>query len=59
MLTVCVSVADLDHDWIRMQLGLWTRIQEGKNDPQKKSLQISCFEVLDILFGGLVDSLLA
>jgi hypothetical protein len=25
----------LDPDWIRIQLGHWIRIQEGKNDPQK------------------------
>jgi hypothetical protein len=24
-----------DPDWIRIQSGLWIRIQEGKNDPQK------------------------
>ena len=28
---------------------LWIRIQEGKNDPQKKSKECSCFEVLDVL----------
>ncbi len=26
---------DPDPDWIRIQSGLWIRIQEGKNDPQK------------------------
>jgi hypothetical protein len=25
----------VDPDWIRIQSGLWIRIQEGKNDPQK------------------------
>ncbi len=28
-------VADPDPNWIRIQLGQWVRIQEGKNDPQK------------------------
>ncbi len=28
-------VVDPDPDWIRIQSGLWIRIQEGKNDPQK------------------------
>jgi hypothetical protein len=49
---------------------LWIRIQEGKNDPQKKSKECSCFEVLDvlraegfscslgILYGGLGISIL-
>jgi hypothetical protein len=33
---------------------LLIRIQEGKNDPQnRKSTEFSCFEVLDVLFGGL------
>jgi hypothetical protein len=46
---------------IRIQSGQWIRIQEGKNDPQKieKKKNISCFEVLDILFGGLKASLVA
>jgi hypothetical protein len=26
---------DPDPYWIRIQSGLWIRIQEGKNDPQK------------------------
>jgi hypothetical protein len=28
----CVS----DQNWIQIQSGQWIRIQEGKNDPQKK-----------------------
>jgi hypothetical protein len=34
--------------------GIRIRIQEGKNDPQKKekNLEISCFEALDVLFGA-------
>jgi hypothetical protein len=34
----------------------WIRIQECKNRPQKikKSEEISCFEVLDVLFCGLM-----
>jgi hypothetical protein len=34
------------------------RIQEGKNDPQKKkkSKEIVCFEMLDVLFCGLKTS---
>jgi hypothetical protein len=37
--------------WIRINLSCWIRIriQEGKNDPQK-STELSCFEVLDVLF---------
>jgi hypothetical protein len=38
--------------WIRVRI--WTRIQiqEGKKDDQKEKifLEISCFEVLDVLF---------
>jgi hypothetical protein len=38
--------------WIRTVFGIQIRIQEGKNDPQKKEniKKISCFEVLDVLF---------
>jgi hypothetical protein len=36
---------------IRIQSGQWIRIQEGKNDPQKKKkFNSSSFEVLDGLF---------
>jgi hypothetical protein len=41
---------------------IWIRIQESKIDPQKrrkKKLEISCFEVLDVLFGGLKAFLVA
>jgi hypothetical protein len=39
-------------------LSCWIRIQESKNDPQKKkkSKEISCFELLDVLFLGLKAS---
>jgi hypothetical protein len=56
----CVSDPDPepDPDWIWIQLGLWIRIMNpvrihaGKNDP-KKSFEVSCFEVLNVHFGGL------
>jgi hypothetical protein len=36
---------------IRIQSGQWIRIQEGKNDlKNRKSSEISCFELLDVLF---------
>jgi hypothetical protein len=43
---------DPDPYWIRIKWGAWFRIEEGKNDPEKieNGLQISCFEVLDVLF---------
>jgi hypothetical protein len=32
----------------------WIQIKDGKNGPQKnKSKETSCFEMLDVLFGGL------
>jgi hypothetical protein len=36
----------------------WIRIQEGNNDTQKlaKVREISCFEVLDVLFRGMKAS---
>jgi hypothetical protein len=46
--------------WIRIRINLscWIRIriQEGKNDLQiyKKSKEFSCFEMLDVLFCGLM-----
>ncbi len=40
--------------WIRIRIGI--QIQEGKNGPQKKSTEFSCFEVLDVLFWGLKAS---
>jgi hypothetical protein len=40
---------------IRINLSCWIRIQEGKEGPQKKkkSEEISCFELLDVLFSEL------
>jgi hypothetical protein len=42
-------------------LGLWARIQEGKNDPQKKKIEISCFDARYSLWeaGGFPCSLKA
>jgi hypothetical protein len=50
MTAIRASVVDLDpHDFGRLD-----RIQEGKNDPQKKNKKWRdiIFEVLDILFWG-------
>jgi hypothetical protein len=52
----------LDLDSIRSRgsgsvFGIRIRIQEGKNDHQKKNLfEISCFEVLDVLLSELKAS---
>ncbi len=44
------SVSDPDPD-------LGFRVHAGKNDPQKKKKsEVSCFEVMNILFGGLETS---
>ena len=53
---------DPDPDWIRIQLSLWIRIRNPDPDPGGrptkigKSEEISCFEELDVLFGGLKAS---
>jgi hypothetical protein len=54
-------ILDSDPDWFRIQSGQWIRIQEGKNDPQKigKFFEMSCFEVLEVLFSGLKASSVA
>ncbi len=42
-----------DPDWIRIQLGQWIRIciRKGKiSHKNKKSYEILCFEVVDVLF---------
>ncbi len=50
ILNVAVSSVS-DPDWIWIQSGQWMRIPEDKNEPKnKKSLEISCFEVLGVLF---------
>jgi hypothetical protein len=36
-------------------LRIWIWIEAGKSDPQKRE-EISCFEVLDVFFGGLEAS---
>jgi hypothetical protein len=44
------SVSDPDPDW-----GI--PVHAGKTDPQKKKKsEVSCFEVMNILFGGLETS---
>jgi hypothetical protein len=40
-------IQDPDPNWMRIQSGQWIRIQEGKNDPQKKKKKnIKIFQVL-------------
>jgi hypothetical protein len=58
LFSIVIRVSDPDPDWIRIQSGQWIRIQNSDPDPggQKMShkkgenLEISCFEVLDVLF---------
>ncbi len=40
------SVSDLDTDWIWLQSGQWIRIQEDKDDPQKKIFNNNNFQFL-------------
>jgi hypothetical protein len=43
--------------WIRILMGMRIWIQKGKNDQQnRKSEEISCSEVMDVLFQGLKAS---
>jgi hypothetical protein len=41
--------------WIWIQLGLWIRIQEKQKMDHKKAKneEFSCYELLDVLFGGM------
>jgi hypothetical protein len=61
-ITELVSFSDLDPDWIRIQLGLWIRIQKGKKPKKRKKLIGEMFfEVLDVTYflgtGGFPCSL--
>jgi hypothetical protein len=45
-----VMVADPDPYWIRIQSGQWIRMRAKITHKSRKNLEISCSEVLDVLF---------
>jgi hypothetical protein len=58
MLTISVFGSGTGSAWIRIEVD-WLhriRIPMGKNDTQKKSEEMHCFEVLDVLFWVLLGS---
>jgi hypothetical protein len=48
--------ADKDSGWILIQLGLRIQIQAGKITNRPESKEFPCFEMLDVIFGGLKAS---
>jgi hypothetical protein len=61
--TVKTSVVDPDPHWSALILVIWIRIriQEGKNDPQKRKIknseEISYFEMLDVFLKPVIGSI--